>query len=181
MLIDEIGLSVRAYNCLRRAGVRTIEEMAEIAKTDLNKIRNCGEKTKEEILNAVANAESQGFFSEEYKTAESENNRKAIRINYILSLGLSVRAKTVLIRMGVGTAAELLELTEEKLYAVRNAGTTTVKEIMYFINVNKAKLMEENVDEEVIMARMDIAKYTNLCGAFKVCDLPLSLRLKTGT
>lgn len=48
--IEELDLSVRSYNCLRRAGIRTIKELSKKTKDDLFKIRNMGKKTAKEIM-----------------------------------------------------------------------------------------------------------------------------------
>lgn len=52
--IDELGLSVRAYNCIRRAGIDTVEELVERADNGtLHIIRGIGKKCFEEILNKL--------------------------------------------------------------------------------------------------------------------------------
>lgn len=51
--IEELGLSVRAYNALRRRGIRTIGEVIDLTEKDLSEIRNLGSKSREEIKNAL--------------------------------------------------------------------------------------------------------------------------------
>lgn len=48
--IDELGLSVRSYNCLMRAGIKTVEELIRWAPADLMRVRNLGRKDLDEIL-----------------------------------------------------------------------------------------------------------------------------------
>lgn len=48
--IEELELSVRSYNCLRRAGVHTIGQLRSMAYEDLAKVRNLGRKSAEEIM-----------------------------------------------------------------------------------------------------------------------------------
>ena len=48
--IDELELSVRSYNCLKRAGIGTIGELCDRSEEDMKKIRNLGKKSLEEIL-----------------------------------------------------------------------------------------------------------------------------------
>lgn len=50
MNIDELELSVRSYNCLKRAGINTVEELTEKTPEDMMKVRNLGRKSLEEVL-----------------------------------------------------------------------------------------------------------------------------------
>ncbi len=50
MNIDELELSVRSYNCLKRAGINTVEELCEKTPEDMMKVRNLGRKSLEEVL-----------------------------------------------------------------------------------------------------------------------------------
>ena len=50
MNIDELELSVRSYNCLKRAGINTIEELCNRTSEDMMKVRNLGRKSLEEVL-----------------------------------------------------------------------------------------------------------------------------------
>ena len=50
MSIDELELSVRSYNCLKRAGINTVEELTNKTSEDMMKVRNLGRKSLEEVL-----------------------------------------------------------------------------------------------------------------------------------
>jgi len=50
MNIDELELSVRSYNCLKRAGINTVEELTARTPDDMMKVRNLGRKSLEEVL-----------------------------------------------------------------------------------------------------------------------------------
>ena len=50
MNIDELELSVRSYNCLKRAGINTVEELTNKSQDDMMKVRNLGRKSLEEVL-----------------------------------------------------------------------------------------------------------------------------------
>ena len=50
MNIDELELSVRSYNCLKRAGINTVEELTTRTSEDMMKVRNLGRKSLEEVL-----------------------------------------------------------------------------------------------------------------------------------
>ncbi len=49
MSIDDLDLSVRSNNCLRRAGINTVEELIQKTEADMIKVRNLGSKSLEEI------------------------------------------------------------------------------------------------------------------------------------
>ena len=56
--IEEMDLSVRSYNCLKRAGLNTIQDLLKKSKSDMFKVRNLGAKSVEEVINKL---ESYGF------------------------------------------------------------------------------------------------------------------------
>ena len=49
MPIEELELSVRSYNCLKRAGISTVEELISKSQTDMMKVRNLGKKSFDEV------------------------------------------------------------------------------------------------------------------------------------
>ncbi|KYC59897.1 DNA-directed RNA polymerase subunit alpha [Heyndrickxia coagulans] len=49
MTIEELDLSVRSYNCLKRAGINTVQELANKTEEDMMKVRNLGRKSLEEV------------------------------------------------------------------------------------------------------------------------------------
>ncbi|MBQ0058955.1 MAG: DNA-directed RNA polymerase subunit alpha [Lachnospiraceae bacterium] len=50
MSIDELELSVRSFNCLKRAGINTVQELCDKTSEDMMKVRNLGRKSLEEVL-----------------------------------------------------------------------------------------------------------------------------------
>ncbi|MDR1000487.1 MAG: DNA-directed RNA polymerase subunit alpha [Clostridiales bacterium] len=54
MSIEELDLSVRSYNCLKRAGINTVEDLANKTEEDMMKVRNLGRKSLEEVLKKMA-------------------------------------------------------------------------------------------------------------------------------
>ena len=58
MNIDELELSVRSYNCLKRAGINTVEDLIGKSEEDMMKVRNLGRKSLDEV---VAKLGSLGF------------------------------------------------------------------------------------------------------------------------
>jgi DNA-directed RNA polymerase subunit alpha len=51
--IEEMDLSVRSYNCLKRAGINSVEDLANKTEEDMMKVRNLGRKSLEEVLNRL--------------------------------------------------------------------------------------------------------------------------------
>lgn len=54
MTIEELDLSVRSYNCLKRAGINTVEELTEKSEDEMMKVRNLGKKSLEEVKHKLA-------------------------------------------------------------------------------------------------------------------------------
>ena len=53
MPIEELELSVRSYNCLKRAGIATVEDLANKSQEDMMKVRNLGKKSLDEVTNKL--------------------------------------------------------------------------------------------------------------------------------
>ena len=58
MTIEELDLSVRSFNCLKRAGINTVEDLISKSEDEMMKVRNLGHKSLEEV---VAKLDSLGF------------------------------------------------------------------------------------------------------------------------
>ena len=54
MTIEELDLSVRSFNCLKRAGINTVEDLISKSEDDMMKVRNLGRKSLEEVINKLA-------------------------------------------------------------------------------------------------------------------------------
>ena len=50
MTIEELDLSVRSFNCLKRAGINTVEDLINKSEDDMMKVRNLGRKSLEEVV-----------------------------------------------------------------------------------------------------------------------------------
>lgn len=53
MSIDELDLSVRTYNCLKRAGIDTVEDLCNKTPDDMCRVRNLGRRSLEEIIQVM--------------------------------------------------------------------------------------------------------------------------------
>ena len=54
MAIEELELSVRSFNCLKRANINTVEELTQKTEEDMMKVRNLGMKSLVEVKNKLA-------------------------------------------------------------------------------------------------------------------------------
>ena len=50
MTIEELDMSVRSFNCLKRAGIDTVEDLTNRTEEDMIKVRNLGKKSLEEVI-----------------------------------------------------------------------------------------------------------------------------------
>ena len=107
MSIEELRLSIRAFNCLARAGIHSVRDILEKVRTpdDFIRIRNLGRKSAEEIYNKL---ESLGIslFMPNSIAEEDLNSRIALQID------------------GIG-------LPDNVLFRLKEAGIATVSDLMY--------------------------------------------------
>ena len=65
LTIEELDLSVRSFNCLKRAGINTVEDLVSKSEGEMMRVRNLGKKSLEEV---VSKLDSLGFqFSKDYE------------------------------------------------------------------------------------------------------------------
>lgn len=146
--ISTLSLSVRSTNALRRAGIHTVGALLDCSEDELRKMKNLGAKSVTEILSAVSGlrmlAESGEVEEIAPPQAKKDDSAEQTRpegvfvgtdgVEYydvpLEQLGLSVRAYNSLRRNRLRFASELLGITEEELYAIRNLGSKTVNEIL---------------------------------------------------
>ena len=53
MTIEELDFSVRSYNCLKRAGINTVDDLIKKSIEDMMKVRNLGRKSLEEVVHKL--------------------------------------------------------------------------------------------------------------------------------
>ena len=56
MVIEDLDLSVRSYNCLKRAGIQTVEELTQKTEEEMMKVRNLGKKSLKEVKDKLLSA-----------------------------------------------------------------------------------------------------------------------------
>ena len=120
--IEQLNFSIRTYNCLKRAGIESLDVLAYFTEEELRKVRNLGQRSFEEI---VAKMQEYGIH---FETEEEEKNSKFS--TDMVQLNLSTRAYTCLKREGIKSLDELADMTEERLRNVRGLGKSTFEEIV---------------------------------------------------
>ena len=53
MSIEDLELSVRSFNCLKRAGISTVEDLTNKTEAEMMKVRNLGKKSLDEVTNKL--------------------------------------------------------------------------------------------------------------------------------
>ena len=67
MTIEELELSVRSFNCLKRAGINTVEDLTHKTEDDMMKVRNLGKKSFDEVKAKLQSLGCELMNSEESK------------------------------------------------------------------------------------------------------------------
>ena len=153
--IEELGLSMRAYNCLKRNRINIIQELSGKTIDELCQIRNLGRKSAEEIYKAISlykrkqtsleNGED-GVSVTTSEDAEDLNKEDVLSVVQsqiedveltqrvrtfplsIESLNLTVRAYNCLKRAKISTIQQILNMTCEELIHVKNLGQKSYDE-----------------------------------------------------
>ena len=133
--IELLPLSIRVYNCLRRANIATVGQLLDYPPDAWPDIRNMGAKSVEEILALTARIRAGDGValaaSKPKPTPESTQPPPPLLPDIpVRELGLSVRAINCLESMGARTAADLSGATLESLLEIENMGMKTAAQIM---------------------------------------------------
>ena len=136
LTIDDLDLSARTYNCLKRAGILTVADLTEKTVEDLLKIRNVSRKgTCEEIiakLGALGLSLKPSPDDDDIPIADDDKTAiMSLTVGELYhDFNLSVRAYNCLKRAGVLTVADLTNMTEYDLLKVRSMSRKSLDEIM---------------------------------------------------
>ena len=65
MTIEELDLSVRSFNCLKRAGINTVNDLIEKSEEEMMKVRNLGKKSFDEVKEKLASLGLEMSYEEE--------------------------------------------------------------------------------------------------------------------
>ena len=148
-LLEELGLSVRSYNALKQAGVKTF---GDLLQTDIYHIRNIGRKSIDEILSYTCPEEAE---------KKPDKQRKAVFILYketpIPDLGFSNRLTNGLMRADIKTLGQLLSM-KHSIYRIPHIGKKSADEALMFLSSHK--IVERKDEEDDIDPYSD---YENWC------------------
>lgn len=146
--VTDFELSVRSRNCLQKMGIMTLGDLTSTSEQELLASKNFGETSLVEIKEMMASKGlSLGQFAHEKVRTEMEfepavmsPDEQALLSKPIADLNLSVRARKCMIRLGVGTIAELIRRTGDELLECKNFGVTSLNEVREKLTAHGLKL-----------------------------------------
>jgi DNA-directed RNA polymerase subunit alpha len=134
--ISDFELSVRSRNCLKRMGILTLGDLLRTTEADLLSYKNFGETSLVEVKRILdMKGLTLGMALEDEAAAAVDENGKEDREKEELlrksveDIGMSVRARRALAKLGVLTLADLAGKTEAELLGCKNFGVTSLNEI----------------------------------------------------
>ena len=120
--IDGLGLSVRSYKILSRAGLEFVGDVIKMSDKQLYELQNLGKQTLKEIKEVL--------FDEERVLEIVNRTSPPFDDNCIISSSkFSVRTYNLLIRNGITTFSELRQATDKRLKSIRGLGDGVLAEI----------------------------------------------------
>ncbi|MCK4657890.1 MAG: tetratricopeptide repeat protein [Phycisphaerae bacterium] len=137
--ISDYELSVRSRNCLKQMNIRTVGDLMATSEHQLLAYKNFGETSLNEIkavldqagvrLEPVPGEVKTGLLASPPVSKAITTGDPTVLQRQVSELGLSVRARKCLQRLGLGTVGELAACTEAELLAIKNFGQTSLVEI----------------------------------------------------
>lgn len=155
--IAELHLSVRAFNCLMRGGVRTVEALLAIAQSpDLQKIRNLGVKCCEEVKTvAIQLLSGEGEFCLRERMAPVSQENPTIDHDITLQeLGIAPRILNALLPDHITRASQLVMIPDQKLTSKYGLSDAACKDVLSMLThvIDRAliayRLSEAHVAED---------------------------------
>jgi DNA-directed RNA polymerase subunit alpha len=134
--ISDFELSVRSRNCLKKMNIHTVGDLLRTSESELLSYKNFGETSLQEIKQILEIKEMRLGMALDDKDASKPIDPEIASqagpeiLNKTMDdLGLSVRARRALDRLGVKTVLELISKTEAELLGCKNFGVTSLNEI----------------------------------------------------
>lgn len=149
--VTDFELSVRSRNCLQRMGVMTLGDLTETTEQELLSSKNFGETSLIEIREMLhSKGLDLGQFAHQKREQELPYNpdtlsadERALLDRPISDLGLSVRARKCMVRLGLTTVGELVRRTPDDLLECKNFGVTSLNEVREKLTTHGLKLRGE--------------------------------------
>ena len=150
--IDELLLSNRAINALKRVHIETIEQLMTKTENELFKIPNLGEKTRLEILKAINQQEEEKVEIDIDKEGKIEN------------LNLPIRCIRKLKKSGINSINELLKYTKNELREIDGIGSKTVEDICKRLKIIDLELQPVSLEypNDILILNLSLRSYNAL-------------------
>jgi DNA-directed RNA polymerase subunit alpha len=135
--VSQFELSVRSRNCLQKMGLTTLGDLSRISEQELLASKNFGETSLVEIKEMLANkglslgqfANQKAIEDEPVDLSQLGPDEQALLERPISELGLSVRARKCMTRLGLNTIGELIRKSGDDLLECKNFGVTSLNEV----------------------------------------------------
>ena len=168
--IEVLGLSVRAFNCLKREHIDTLCELSRLSADQLGKINNMGRKTVAEIQEKLKKYHTHRAMEETVSEADDDVNPEETKAEAqpvffpddrrVERQNFSVRSINCLKRAGIFTVQQLLDTTPEQLLAIKNLGHKSLSELEQFKknyvplsrNLTKTEISAEDLKPRIMRA-----------------------------
>lgn len=149
--VTDFELSVRSRNCLQKMGVMTLGDLTETTEQELLQSKNFGETSLVEIREMlVSKGLDLGQYAQQKREEEPAYNpeslsadERALLDRPISDLGLSVRARKCMVRLGLTTIGELVRRTPDDLLECKNFGVTSLIEVREKLTLQSLSLRGE--------------------------------------
>lgn len=149
--VTDFELSVRSRNCLQKMGIMTLGDLTEATEQELLASKNFGETSLVEIHDMlVSKGLELGQFAHQKREEEPAYNpeslspdERALLDRPLSDLGLSVRARKCMVRLGLTTIGELVRRTPDELLECKNFGVTSLNEVREKLTPQGLKLRGE--------------------------------------
>ncbi|MFK7778524.1 MAG: DNA-directed RNA polymerase subunit alpha C-terminal domain-containing protein [Gimesia sp.] len=149
--VTDFELSVRSRNCLHAMDIHTLGDLTRVSENDLLAGKNFGQTSLDEIREMLTSfglhigqnlhealGQDGGYAALPPELADNPVTEKPIS-----DLGLSVRSRKCMSRLGIGTMGELLRRSPDELLASRNFGVTSLNEIREKLGEMSLKLRND--------------------------------------
>lgn len=155
--IDVMNLSVRSYNCLRRAGKNTVGDIVRMSPTELYKVRNLGKRCYKEIIDRLhemglelalengspAKPVADVHMTETTGEANPQKEPSDGLERPIAAIGLSEKSIKIMHSAGIYTLKDLTHYSRKRFDNIRNLEYRTKEEILTKMHRNGLKLRDE--------------------------------------
>lgn len=170
--IDELELSIRSYNCLKRAGINTVRELCNKTLDDMMRVHNLGRRSLAEVLTKLNELGLK--LKDEQSDDEVDGHTSTIDADMSTSiekLELSLRSTRYLERAGINTVGDLCNRTIDDVRWVRNLGRKSFEEILGKMNelglqfketpkVDLPESVDETVDLSMLIINLELSSRT---------------------